>query len=152
MGLPLRSPISDRFHGTTYMTFGCSRSPVTVAVPKSSRSVLGADFWPDPEPGAGWPAAAGVAGVRPVDGAGAADGAGAGDAPGAAAGSLDVSARGSPASDCAVAWLGLTEGAAGVAAGGAACCCATAGPVAQNSAIKLAAMAWFIGILRAGYS
>ena len=29
-----------------YMTLGCSRSPVTVAVPSSSRSILGADFGP----------------------------------------------------------------------------------------------------------
>ena len=42
MGLPDRSPISDFFHGTIYMTLGCSRSPVTVAVPNSSRSAAAA--------------------------------------------------------------------------------------------------------------
>src|ERR1700738_491090 len=97
MGLPARSPISDRFQGTIYMTFGCSRSPVTVAVPRSNRSILlGADFWPDPPPGAPAerPSDAGAAGARPVVGArsaggaadGAADGAGVADDLGVAEG------------------------------------------------------------------
>src|SRR5258708_14614937 len=114
------------------MTFGCSRSPVTVAVPSSNRSILlGAVFWPDPPPGAPErPSDAGAACARPVDGARAADGpadgavagaAVAGVVAGAFAGSFDVSARGSPASDCAVAWAaGFTEDAAGAAAGGGA--------------------------------
>jgi hypothetical protein len=44
MGLPDKSPISDFFHGTMYMTLGCSRSPVTVAVPKFSRSAAPGAF------------------------------------------------------------------------------------------------------------
>src|ERR1700730_5290527 len=86
MGLPRISPISDRFQGTTYMTFGCSRSPVTVAVPKLSRSVLGADFGPAGGRGAGgrdFDVAGGVAGSFD-------------------AGWFEVSTCGSPASDCAV--------------------------------------------------
>src|SRR5260370_36040 len=75
MGLPARSPISDRFQGTMYMTFGCSRSPVTVAVPNSSRSPLGVDFWPGPEAGRGWrPADPRAAGAESLEGAGAAGG------------------------------------------------------------------------------
>src|SRR5580704_9371695 len=72
MGLPARSPISDRFQGTIYMTFGCSRSPVTVAVPNSSRSILAADdFGPVPGPaGAALPTDARAACARPEDGAG----------------------------------------------------------------------------------
>src|ERR1700692_1745942 len=137
MGLPPRSPISDRFQGTTYMTFGCSRSPVTVAVPKSSRSVLGAGFWP----------AGGRGSVaRDFDGAG-------GVAGSFDAGWFEVSTCGSPASDCAVGRAAFAEGAAGAvwegaagadaagaagAAGGAACCCASAGPhTAQHRAIEL---------------
>src|SRR5260370_37164198 len=120
MGLPVRSPISDRFQGTIYMTFGCSRSPVTVAVPNSSRSILGADFWPDPPPGAPErPSDARAACARRVDGAGAAEGVA--DGAGAGAGGLDGSARGSPASDCAVSWAGFTRHASGVAVGGADC-------------------------------
>ena len=62
---PARSPISDFFHGTMYMTFGCSRSPVTVAVPNSSRSTA-AGFRGRPAgrgPRAAG-AAAGLAGLR----------------------------------------------------------------------------------------
>src|SRR5882757_3082488 len=114
MGLPARSPISERFQGTIYMTLGCSRSPVTVAVPRSSRSVFGAAFWPDPEAaGAARPADPRAACAPPVDGPDAAGGAG------AVAGSFDVSARGSPASDCAVDWGAFAAGAAGAAAAGA---------------------------------
>src|SRR5260370_10632697 len=101
--------MSDRVQGTTDRPFGCSRSHVTVAVSKLSRAVVGADFWPADARAACAPA---------VDGAGAADGVA--DGVGAVAGSFDVSARGSPASDCAVGWAGFTDGAAGAAAGGAA--------------------------------
>src|SRR5580704_16223781 len=123
MGLPARSPISDRFQGTIYMTFGCSRSPVTVAVPNSSRSILAADdFGPDPGPaGASLPTGARAAGARRTNGAGAADGAGAAADAGSVAGWFDVSARGSPASDCAVARAGFTEDGAGAGGGGADC-------------------------------
>src|SRR5882757_952733 len=149
MGLPARSPISERFQGTIYMTLGCSRSPVTVAVPRSSRSVLGAAFWPDPEAaGAARPADPRAACAPPVDGPDTAGGAG------AVAGPFDVSARGSPASDCAVDWGGFAAGAAGAGATGAGAaaagavgvagagdvvagaggCCATAAPdAAQHS-------------------
>src|SRR5450631_651165 len=109
MGFPAKSPISDFFHGTMYMTFGCSRSPVTVAVPNSSRSEAPGGFCPGPE-----------------------------DARAAAPAARDVLARGSPASDWAVALGGFAAGAeagAGAAAGaagslagavaGAGCCALT---------------------------
>src|ERR1700692_494799 len=84
------------------MTFGCSRSPVTVAVPSSRRSILGADF------------GLAFAGAR----------------------AAEVSARGSPASDCAVALVGFAEGVAvvaSVAAGGDGGC-AAARPAQTNAA------------------
>src|SRR5579862_4996986 len=91
MGLPDKSPMSDLFHGTIYMTLGCSRSPVTVAVPSSSRSTPPlplAAACPWGAPGAApacWDAAAADPGRAP-------------GAPGAAAG--EVAALGSPASLC----------------------------------------------------
>src|SRR5882762_7230332 len=90
IGLPDRSPISELFHGTMYMTFGCSRSPVTVAVFSSSRST---------PPGGFWPAALGAraTGWVPADGEAVLDGL---EAPPGAGGA--VLARGSPASICAV--------------------------------------------------
>src|SRR6202161_1809476 len=94
MGLPESSPISDLFQGTIYMTLGCSRSPVTVAVPNSNRSAA-VDL-----PPCAVPAGACAPGAAPpeewaVDGRGA--GAWAGCAAGAGAAS-EVMARGSPAS------------------------------------------------------
>jgi hypothetical protein len=88
-----------------YMTFGCSRSPVTVAVPNSRRSVVPGAFEVDP---AAVPRAVCV-------GAGAAAG-------------WEVLARGSPASDWAVALAGLAVAAgAAVSAAGAAVSAAGAG-------------------------
>src|SRR5258708_14187425 len=154
MGFPARSPIPARFKGPIYMPFGCSRSPVTVAVPNSNRSILlGAVFWPDPPPGAPErPSDAGAACARPVDGARAADGPGDGAVAGAVAGAavtgvpgvagvagafagaFDGSAPGSPAPECAVAWAaGFTEDAGG---GGGACCCADTRLAANHSALK----------------
>src|SRR5580692_4405440 len=142
------------------MTLGCSRSPVTVAVPRSIRSALEADFWPDPEPGTAWSAEvrAAVAGW-PDDGVAAAGGgppaAGfvAAERPVASGfAGLEVSARGSPASDCAVALDGLPV-EAGVAPDGAgapdpggtadeAGCCATAvADTAQHRAIAVKVLA-----------
>jgi hypothetical protein len=92
-----------------YMTFGCSRSPVTVAVPNSSLSVVfGAFFWP----GA---VAAGRLELAPA----AAD---------------EVSARGSPASDRAVALGGFADFAgAGAGAGGSAAACPDGAAAAEVS-------------------
>jgi hypothetical protein len=111
--------MSDRFHGTMYMTLGCSRSPVTVAVPKSSLSAFVADFWAVAAAGLGCPAEAPVvtgragAGAFPTvaeAGAGGEAVAVADEAAAPAAGveplgfgdaadGLEVSALGSPASD-----------------------------------------------------
>src|ERR1700690_3476088 len=93
MGFPARSPRSDFFQGTIYMTLGCSRSPVTVAVPNSSLSDAPGFFWTVPAGGR-----AAVAGGR------------------AAAGGREVLALGSPASDCGV--LAAGAGAAEVFARG----------------------------------
>ena len=106
MGLPDRSPISELFHGTMYMTFGCSRSPVTVAVFSSSRSTPPGGFWPAAlgVRATGWAPAAGLpaAGV-PAAGAPEAGPEAALDVPEAPPGADgEVVARGSPASICAV--------------------------------------------------
>src|ERR1700744_4215036 len=101
MGLPERSPISDFFHGTIYMTLGCSRSPVTVAVPNSKRSVA-VDLAPaavpadacEPAAGRGAGPLAGAPGGAAGDDAGAA----AGGAAAGSGGASEVMARGSPAS------------------------------------------------------
>src|SRR5450631_3239681 len=136
MGFPAKSPISDFFHGTMYMTFGCSRSPVTVAVPNSSRSEAPGGFCPGPEDArAAAPAARDVL----ARGSPASDCALAG---------REVLARGSPASDWAVALGGFAAGAeagAGAAAGaagslagavaGAGCCALTF--MARHSTVKL---------------
>src|SRR5580658_5544562 len=102
MGLPPMSPMSDFFQGTIYMTLGCSRSPVTVAVPKSSRST--------PLGGLG----------APLAGALAVAGAAAGAAGTAGAAGWEVSARGSPAS----AWALVLTGFVTVVAACAAACAA----------------------------
>src|SRR5450631_2391541 len=100
MGLPDRSPMPDFFHGTMYMTFGCSRSPVTVAVPNSSRSAPAGAFW-------GGPAAGRPAGtVR------------------------EVLTRGSPASDWAVAFAGFAAAGVGVLGAAAGSANASAGAAA----------------------
>src|SRR5216684_3821351 len=115
-----------------YMTFGCSRSPVTVAVPNSSRSVVPGGFGPVPAPDRP-PAACGgrevVARGSPASDWAVAD--------------RDVLARGSPASDWGVALAGLA-GLAGAAAGGleasvevGAGSCAEATLMAQQSRIML---------------
>src|SRR5208337_1506477 len=135
MGFPVRSPISDLFQGTIYITLGCSRSPVTVAVLKSTRSAVPGAFWP-----AAWGARLAAA-VR--GGAGVPAGAG---APRAAALAPDdpgdVSARGSPASICAVDFVGpriepLGAGVAGTEGGDGATgavSCAAAAPPAKPAA------------------
>src|SRR6202167_6666080 len=110
MGLPPMSPTSDFFQGTMYMTFGCSRSPVTVAAPIASRSTalgaLGAAL-------AGAWAAAGAAGAA----------------------GWEVFARGSPASAWASVFTGLVTvvlaaGAGACTAAGGAGRCAAAMPMA----------------------
>jgi hypothetical protein len=116
-----------------YITLGCSRSPVTVAVPKFNRSVapgavpgafcpgpafaaLDAADGPEPEAAAPLEAfAGGVLAGLPVD-AGAE-----GDA------APEVLARGSPASICAVdLGAGLAAGGGGLWAGAGVSCAAAA--------------------------
>lgn len=101
MGLPDKSPISDFFQGTMYMTLGCSRSPVTVAVPKFNRSAAPGAL----DAGAAFDAALGGAGATGAGGDGVGD--------------PEVLARGSPASICAV------DLGAGLAVGGAEACAGT---------------------------